>query len=176
MQFNPGIGGSITATTLENQFYTIVGHIQAIERDQVQNSNEANIVNSTLDQDAFLCSGNCAIYVYHEWNSAMSVFSYPNPYLETQWTEGESGDGNATNYNHALAERALLLIKAERNATNNPTATPLRFTGIRWEYLDSVINSPIPHNCLLNFSFELNIENINNGDGSTFKAKEYLQG
>ena len=63
MQFNPGTGGSITATTLENQFYTIVAQLQAIERNNIKNPNEANIVTSTLDQDEFLFSGTCTIYL-----------------------------------------------------------------------------------------------------------------
>lgn len=176
MQFNPGTGGNISATTLENQFYTIVAQIQVIERDNVKNPNEANIVTSTLDQDAFLFSGTCNVYAYHAWMSGKSEISYPDPYVLSDWSEGVEGDGSATNYNHALAERVLMLIKAERNAINNPGAIPLKFTSINWEYLTSDINSPILHNCLLNVTFELSLESASDGDGNTFKAKEYLQG
>jgi hypothetical protein len=174
MQFNPGTNGSVSATTLENQFYTIAALIQFVEQDDTKNPNEANAIESSLDLDEYSFSGTINIFAVHSLDSGVSQLSYPDPYLNSGWIEGTSGDGNAANLNQAIAERALILAAAERNPTNNPNAIDPKLTTIAWSYQDTIINTPVSHNCILTISFNLEIESTTMGDGAAFKAKEYL--
>ncbi|MGL5082321.1 MAG: hypothetical protein ACRC8A_12620 [Microcoleaceae cyanobacterium] len=177
MQFNPGTGTpSIVATTAENQFFNLAAMCQEFERSADKNPNEASIVISSLDQDEASFSGQCTIYSYHELIEGKSTFTYPDPYKQTIYSEGVGGDGNALNYSHALAERALILIRAERKTANNPNAIATKFNTVQWQLQDQALNSPAAHNCILSFSFSLPIDTVSNGGSVTITAREYLIG
>ena len=69
MDFNPGTGATIQATTLENQCYSIARSIQKFERSATHNpGNEINLISSTSDDDLQIFSGNCEIYVNKKLN------------------------------------------------------------------------------------------------------------
>lgn len=48
MLFTPGTGATITAVTLENQFYTLMSMIQGVERDASKNDKGVNILSYTI--------------------------------------------------------------------------------------------------------------------------------
>lgn len=176
MLFTPGTGGTVTATTLEAQFYTILRMIQDIERNFEKNPQEAAIASSTEDQDEATISGSATIPCVIEHLNAIPKILYPDPYVTAGWVEGTGSNGSASNFAHALAERALLLIEAERNTAHNPNGISPKFTNINWSYLESRQSLPIAHNALFNFSFTLPLTFVSAGNGAVSNGKEYLVG
>ncbi len=179
MDFTPGTGAFITATTLENQFYSIAITVQATERSRTHNPNQdINIITGTIDSDTSIFTGSCDIFVYFFTDdSGNHVFGYPNPFpTYTSWTEGEGGQGKANNLNHALAQRAMWLIQSERNETYNVAQISPKLTSVAWNFLDEQQDLPIIHNVKLNFDFEFELELTNSKNGTTHRAKPWLTG
>ena len=64
MIFEPGTGGSITANTLENQFYTLIRQVHDVQRDTAnKNPNGADILDSSVNEDDLTCSGSINLYI-----------------------------------------------------------------------------------------------------------------
>lgn len=176
MQFAPGTG-TIQATTLENQFYTLISLIQSIELDPAKNDKTVNAVSGTVDTDTNLFTGTAQIYAQIIRNSSNGKveISYPNPYIDVIYTEGSGGDSKANGLiTEALVERALLLMAAEREKKRTEAVFALRLTTPTWAFLDVPLNSPIAHNSIFRFNFNIQTITTFTGNGETRSAVEYL--
>lgn len=177
MQFNPGTGGTITASTLENQFFTLCSLIQNVERDAAKNDKGVNLLTYTIDTDTDIASGSASIYCTITRNSTTGIleFSYPNPYTGITYSEGTGGDSKASGViTEALAERAFLMIAAEREKKRNDPNFSNKLTNPTWSINDVPLNSPIAHNALFKFSFNLQTQTTFTGNGESRNAVEYL--
>ena len=173
MIFEPGTGGSITANTLENQFYTLIRQVHDVQRDTAnKNPNGADILDSSVNEDDLTCSGSINLYIEIDQAAGTSSISYPDPYIDAGWIEGSEGDGSASNFNHALAERIMRLVLAERDPAQE--ITELKFSDPSIEILDEPLSTPCVHNARLKTSFTIELESVSSSTGSHYKAKEYL--
>ncbi|MGL5082451.1 MAG: hypothetical protein ACRC8A_13280 [Microcoleaceae cyanobacterium] len=172
MLFNPGTGGSITSDELEGQFYTLVSKCQRLELQPAINPKNVNIINFTIRDDG-ICSGSANIPALIVNEGGKTIIDYPDPFVAAGWVEGSGGDGQALNYAHALAQRAELLARAERNPITNPQAVTNRFGEFSWT-VEAFLSAPVTHNGILNFSFAVPTEVTNSGDGETRKGAIYL--
>lgn len=169
--FNPGTGGSVSATTLENQLYTIIRQIHDIQRDGTKNpDNRADCVDSTINEDTGLLTGIIRPYILITHTNGDSLIDYPDPFVGAGWIEGTGGDGGATNYNHALTDRVLLIVSSERSAG----IATLKFTNPTISFLNAILTSPVTHNARLTINFSLELESIASSNGSSYRAKEYI--
>ncbi len=179
MDFSPGTDALIQATTLENQFYSLAITIQAIERNSSHNPNDdINIITATYDSDTAIFSGSIDTYANVTWLAdGTHSITYPDPYTNyTSWSEGTGGQGNATNINHALAQRALWLIEFERSETYNLGNVDPKFTGATWTHVEEQQTLPIIHNAKLAIDFSIELELLNSSNGTQYQAKSYLTG
>lgn len=171
--FNPGTGGSVAATTLENQLYTIIRQTHSKQLDPAINpENRADCVDTSIVEDTGVLTGTIRLYVMITHSDGTSEIAYPDPFVDAGWVEGTGGSGSATNYNHALADRAMMLIAAERAAA----VDPLRLTNPVLTVLNSTLNIPVQHNARLTVALNLNLDAIASADGSSYKAREYVIG
>jgi hypothetical protein len=175
MIFAPGTG-TITATTLENQFFTLCSLLQSIERDAVKNDKAVNTLSYTIDTDTDIASGSISIFCTITRNSAgILEFTYPNPYTGITYTEGTGGDSKASGLiTEALVERAYLIITAEREKKRNDPNFNNKLTNPSWSINDVPLNSPIAHNAIFKFSFNLQTQTTFTGNGESRYAVEYL--
>jgi hypothetical protein len=170
--FNPGTGGSVSAATVENQLYTIIRQIHDVQRDLTKNPDgRADCCDSSIDEDSATLSGIIRPYLLIAHTGGETLIAYPDPFITAGWIEGTGGDGGALNYNHALADRALKLVMLERTGTNvlSPKLTNPNIT-----VLNSVLTNPVSHNARLTINFSLTIESMPSGNGSIYRAKEYI--
>lgn len=177
MLFTPGTGATITATTLENQFFTLISLIQSIEFDPAKNDKAVNTISGTTDTDTNLLNGSAQIYaqVLRDATTGELNISYPVPYTGVTYTEGTGGDSkNTLGITSALVERALLLIAAERERKRIESIFTLRLTNPTWALLDVPLNSPVPHNAIFKFNFNIQTTTTFTGSGETRSAVEYL--
>ncbi|HAT75622.1 MAG TPA: hypothetical protein DCS19_01980 [Flavobacterium sp.] len=177
MIFAPGAGGTITSTTLENQFYTLCSLIQDIERDAAKNDKGVNTLSYTIDTDTAIASGSVSIYCIITRSSTTGIleFTYPNPYTGVAYTEGTGGDSKSSEViTESLAERAYLIITAEREKKRNDPNFNNKLTNPSWSINDVPLNSPIPHNALFKFNFNLQTQTTFTGNGESRYAVEYL--
>lgn len=176
MQFAPGTG-TIQATTLENQFYTLCSLIQSIERDAAKNDKGVNMLSYTIDTDTDIATGSASLFCTVTRNTTTGAleFAYPNPYTGVTYTEGTGGDSKAGGtIIEALAERAYLIIAAEREKKRNDPTFSNKLTNPTWSILDVPLNSPVAHNAIFKFSFNLQTQTTFTGSGDTRNAVEYL--
>lgn len=179
MEFSPGSGATINATTLENQCYSIIKSIQSFERSATYNPGaEINMITSSSNDDTQVFSGNCRIFANINLAAGgLGSYSFPNPYINLpEWDRGTGGDGAASNWVEALSERFLALAFFERSSTHNISKTDPKVTSIGWELLDEFLQIPIPHNCIFSFNFTLDYEIVESDNGARTIAVEYLQG
>ncbi|MGB3511502.1 MAG: hypothetical protein WBA93_20145, partial [Microcoleaceae cyanobacterium] len=179
MDFTPGTGATIQATTLENQCYSIARSIQNFERNEGFNpGNEIDMITSSSDDDTQIFSGSCSIYTRHTLGDAgNSNFSIPNPYSSLPlWDEGTDGQGTANSWTAALVERFLALALFERNEIYNVSNVTPKITNIQWSMLDSFPTLPVLHNCILSFDFSFDYNVISSNNGTITEAKSYLSG
>ncbi|MFM6192648.1 MAG: hypothetical protein ACKPEN_13550 [Planktothrix sp.] len=177
MQFTPGSGATITATTLENQFYTLCSMIQGIERDAAKNDKGVNLLSYTIDTDTDIASGSASVYCTITRNSTTGIleFSYPNPYTGITYSEGSGGDSKANgSILEAFVERAYLIIAAEREKKRNDPNFANKLSNPSWQINDVPLNSPVNHNALFKFSFSLQTQTTFTGSGENRNAVEYL--
>lgn len=176
--FTPGTGATVTATTLENQLFTLISLIQSIEFDPAKNDKTVNAISGTTDTDTNLLNGSAQIYAQMLRDSSTGEIniSYPNPYTGVIYTEGTGGDSKNTSglITEALVERALLLIAAEREKKRVEAVFALRLTTPTWALLDVPLNSPVPHNAIFRFNFNILTTTTFTGSGETRSAVEYL--
>lgn len=179
MDFTPGEAATITATTLENQFFSIALTVQEIERNATINPEGAiNIITATLDTDTGIFSGSADLLAIAEplANGTHSM-TYPNPYTAyTAWTEGTGGQGTAANINHAIAQRGIWLAAYERMDLYNLANADNKITAISWTFLDEPATLPVAHNARLTFDFAIELETVSSGNGVSYRAKTYLTG
>ncbi|NES64184.1 MAG: hypothetical protein F6K24_02410 [Okeania sp. SIO2D1] len=178
MNFTPGAGATVQATSLENQCYSIARSIQSFERTAKHNpGEEINMITSSSDDDTQIFSGNCEVYAEHKvLGSFYSSIYYRDPYSSLIWDEGEDGQGTANHWVEALVERFLALATFERNETYNVSGTEPKITNIEWRMLDNFLTLPINHNCILSFEFSLDYKIINSSNGTITEAVPYLSG
>lgn len=179
MDFTPGTDARITATTLENQFFSIALTIQEIERNISFNpDDDINIITASLDTDTGIFSGSCDVYVIATSQSdGTHIITYPNPYTAyTLWTEGTGGQGLALNINHAIAQRGIWLARYERDSVFNVADVDNKITGISWSLLDEPTSVPVTHNAKLTFDFSLELEVVSSNNGTVHRAKPWLTG
>lgn len=177
MEFNPGTGGTISAITLENQFFTLCSLIQGIERDAAKNDKGVNLLTYTIDTDTDIASGSASIYCTITRNSTTGIleFVYPNPYTGITYAEGSGGDSKASGLiTEALVERAYLIITAEREKKRNDPNFANKLTNPTWSINDVPLNSPIAHNAIFKFSFNMQTQTTFTGNGESRFAVEYL--
>lgn len=178
MLFNAGTGGTVTAATLENQWFSLLNLIQQTEQSSLTNPEQrANVLSSSLDQDTYILSGTASVYCNIARTAGGDAITYPDPYVGATFTEGTGGNGAASHLVAAFVERSRMLMQAERLSQFNPNALALKFTGISWTVLDAPISFPVNHNALLEFTFEnIPIESVSTGDGATIRARAWLEG
>ncbi|GEM_PF-2539280 len=179
MEFTPGTDALISATTLENQFYSIVITVQEVERNTNFNpQDDINIITASYDSDTGIFSGSADLFaIATPLPDGFHNLTYPNPYTAyTLWSEGTSGQGTALNINHAIAQRGMWLAKSERDAAYNLGNLDPKITGWSWSLLDDPLTIPVSHNCKLTFDFSLELETVSSGNGVSYRAKTYLTG
>ncbi len=179
MDFVPGTDALITATTLENQFFSIALTIQEIERNVSFNpTDDINIITATLDTDTGIFSGSVDLFaIATPLADGSHSITYPNPYTAyTLWSEGTGGQGTALNINHAIAQRGIWLARYERDETYNLGNADNKITGISWSLLDELTSVPVAHNAKLTFDFSLELEVVSSSNGTVHRAKSYLTG
>lgn len=177
MLFTPGTGATITAVTLENQFYTLMSMIQGVERDASKNDKGVNILSYTIDTDTDIATGSASIYCTITRNSTSGIleFTYPNPYSGVAYTEGSGGDSKANGgIIEALVERIFLIIAAEREKKRNDPSFTNKLINPTWSINDVPLNSPVAHNALFKFNFNLQTKTTFTGNGETRNVVEYL--
>ncbi|MEM8568922.1 MAG: hypothetical protein AAGF85_20860 [Bacteroidota bacterium] len=179
MEFNPGTGATILATTIENQCYSLARSIQQFERNSSYNpENSINLINSASNDDTQVFSGGCQIYINSRLGfKGQSLLEVPNPYVNLpNWQEGENGQGKAENWVEGLVERFQSLAFIERQETYNPEKTEPRITDVSWTLLDDFLTLPVVHNCIFSFDFTFNFRIVDSRNGTTSEAIPYLQG
>lgn len=124
--FNPGTGGSLLATTQEGQVWGAVLFLQSVEADSAKNVNNANLVTSSVDQDDNTASISGTIPCIASIGASGSTsYTYTDPYTNSGFVEGSSGDGTANNILAAVAERVMILYLSQMNGARNPNAVTL---------------------------------------------------
>lgn len=179
MDFLPGIGATIQATTLENQCYSIVKSVQNFERSSTYNpGNEVNMVTSSSDDDTQVFSGNCEIYINKVLETGGRLTdTILNPYASLPtWAEGTEGQGTATSWIEGLVERFLVLSFYERDNEYNVGNVDPKITNIQWSMLDDFLTLPVIHNCILSFDFTFDFAVTDSSNGTSTEAVAYLSG
>ncbi|MGL4498571.1 MAG: hypothetical protein ACRC78_12530 [Planktothrix sp.] len=176
MIFAPGTG-TINATTLENQFFTLCSLIQNIERDAAKNDKGVNLLTYSIDGDTAIMSGSASVYctIIRNITTGILEYIYPNPYTGVTYTEGTGGDSKSSGIiTESLVERAYLMIAAEREKKRNDPNFSNKLTNPTWSINDVPLNSPIPHNAIFKFNFNLQTQTTFTGNGESRFAVEYL--
>lgn len=169
-----GIDGTLKSTTLEGRLREVVSRIEEIEKDNGpdgMNRRLADLIKSASNTaESQLFTAECQCYL---WLADHNTLGYPDPYVSANYIKGSGSE--AANFNHALAEAAFAIYRAEGSSINNPNQIERKLTPPTIEILEQTLNTPAKHNAILSFSFSIPITTQTLPDGTTLIIpREYL--